>query len=329
MKKFGILGSGTWGTALANMLASINYEVTCWSINQVEVDQLNKTHKHIRLPNTDINPNIVFTSSLEDACKDKDFVIFAVPSPFIRETAVKAKKYLLPSQILITVAKGVESGSLMTMSEIIKDELGQEYKVVALSGPTHAEEVAIGIPTLIVSACEDLSVAELVRNTISNEVLRVYSNVDIKGVEIAGALKNVIALAAGMSDGMGFGDNTKAAIVTRGLTEMTRLGKAMGCTEQTFYGLTGIGDIVVTATSNFSRNHNAGVLLAKGYSLEDTKKEIGMAIEGINALHAAKELEEKYNVEMPIVNAVYSVIYEGIDPHVAVRSLFTRNLKHE
>jgi len=329
MKNFGILGSGTWGTALANMLSNMGHKVICWSINQEEVDSLNKTHKHIRLPNTDINKSIFFTSCLEEACKDNDFIIFAVPSPFIRETALKAKPFLKPEQIIITVAKGVESGTLMTMSKILHDVLGNDFKVVALSGPTHAEEVAIGIPTLIVSACEDLETANYVRNTISNEVLRVYSNVDIEGVEIAGALKNVIALAAGMSDGMGFGDNTKAAIITRGLTEMTRLGKAMGCTEQTFYGLTGIGDIVVTATSNFSRNHNAGVLLAQGCSLEETKIKIGMTIEGINALHAAKELEEKYNVEMPIVNAVYAVIYEGVDPRVAVKGLFTRNLKHE
>ena len=232
-------------------------------------------------------------------------------------------------QIIISVAKGVEPESLFTMSEIIKDVLGNDYKVVALSGPTHAEEVAIGLPTLIVSACEDEAIANEVRDTINNPVLRVYSNTDIKGVEIAGALKNIIALASGMSQGMGFGDNATAAIVTRGLTEIVRLGKAMGCNPETFYGLTGIGDIVVTATSKHSRNHNAGYLLGQGKNLEETLKEIGMVVEGINALVAAKELSEKYNVEMPIVNGVYSIIYQGVSPKIAVSKLFNRSTKAE
>jgi glycerol-3-phosphate dehydrogenase len=200
---------------------------------------------------------------------------------------------------------------------------------VCLSGPTHAEEVAKGLPTLIVAACEDINVANQVRDEINNEVLRVYSNDDIKGAEVAGALKNIMALACGMSEGMGYGDNAKAALITRGLTEMTRLGEAMGCKKETFYGLTGIGDIVVTATSKFSRNHNAGVLLGQGKSLKDTLKEIGMVVEGINALLAAKELRDRYNVSMPIVEAVYSVIYDNVDPKDAVVALFNRRLTVE
>lgn len=324
MKKFAILGAGTWGTALANMLVNMGHDVTVWSPDQKEIDELNLTRKHKHLEGCEINKNIGFTTSLKDCLLDKNYVIFATPSVFVRSTAEKAKDYLNPSQILISVAKGVEPKTMLTMTEILTDVLGNEYKVVALSGPTHAEEVAVGLPTLIVSACEDKVVAEEVRDTINNEVLRVYSNTDIKGVEIAGALKNIIALASGMSQGMGFGDNATAAIVTRGLTEIVRLGKAMGCNPDTFYGLTGIGDIVVTATSKFSRNHNAGYLLGQGTSLEVTLQKIGMVVEGINALIAAKELANKYNVEMPIVNAVYSIVYEGVNPKEAVINLFNR-----
>lgn len=324
MKKFAILGAGTWGTALANMLVNMGHEVTVWAPDQNEIDTISSTRKHKHLEGCKVNDKIVFTTNLELCLYQKDYVIFATPSVFVRATAEKAKAYLKPSQVLISVAKGVEPETLFTMTEILTDVLGEDFKVVALSGPTHAEEVAIGLPTLIVSACEDEEVAKEVRDTINNEVLRVYSNTDIKGVEIAGALKNIIALASGMSQGMGFGDNATAAIVTRGLTEIVRLGKAMGCNPETFYGLTGIGDIVVTATSKFSRNHNAGYLLGQGNSLELTLQKIGMVVEGINALIAAKELATKYNVEMPIVNAVYSIIYEGVNPKEAVVSLFNR-----
>lgn len=329
MSKFTVLGAGTWGVALANMLANMSHEVTVWSIIEQEVIDLDQKRSHIHLPGCQINKNIVFTNSLENAVKNAEFIIFATPSIFVRSTARSLKGKVNENQIFISVAKGIEEVTSFTMSEIIKDELGQNYKVVALSGPTHAEEVAIGLPTLIVSACEDIEIANLVRNTINNEVMRVYSNVDIKGVEIAGALKNIIALASGMSEGMGFGDNATAAIVTRGLLEISRLGQAMGCDVNTFYGLTGIGDIVVTATSKFSRNHNAGKLLGKGVSLEDTLKEIGMVVEGINALKSAKALAEKYNVEMPIVNAVYLIVYEGKNPKETVSELFNRKLISE
>lgn len=329
MAKFTVLGAGTWGVALANMLANMNHEVTVWSIIPQEIIDLDSKREHTHLPGCQISKDIVFTTSLENASKNADFVIFATPSIFIRSTAHSCKGLLNNKQVIISVAKGVEEDSLFTMSEIIKDELGNDFKVVALSGPTHAEEVAIGLPTLIVSACEDKSVAELVRDTINNEVLRVYSNTDIKGVEIAGALKNIIALASGMSEGMGFGDNATAAIVTRGLTEIARLGKAMNCDLATFYGLTGIGDIVVTATSKFSRNHNAGRLIGQGVCLEETLKQIGMVVEGINALKSAKKLATKYNVEMPIVNAVYDVIYNGKLPKAAVSELFNRKLISE
>ena len=328
MAKFGILGAGTWGVALANMLVSMNHIVTCWGYKKEEVYSLNKTHKHPQLA-CPISPVIYFTNDLKEAIIEQEYVIFAVPSNAFRTIAEQAKEYINKDQIFISVSKGIEEKSLLTMSEILQDVLGKDIKVIALSGPTHAEEVAIGLPTLIVAASENIKVAEQVQNEISNSVLRVYVNRDIKGVEIAGAIKNVFALAAGMSDGMGFGDNAKAAIITRGLTELSRLATKMNCTPETFFGLTGIGDIVVTATSKFSRNHNAGVLLAKGYSLEETNKQIGMVIEGVNALKAAKELAEKYQVEMPIVYAVYDVVYGGVDPKIAVSQLFSRKIGHE
>ena len=329
MKKFGILGSGTWGTALANMLVNMGKEVKVWSPNQLEIDNLNLTHKHPHLPTCDLNPKIIFSCDLKYVCEEVDCVIFATPSVFVRSTAEKVKDLINKDQKLITVAKGVEPVTLYTMSEIIIDVLGNEYKVVSLSGPTHAEEVAVGLPTLIVAACEDEDIAIKVRDSISNDILRVYSNTDIKGAEIAGALKNIIALAGGMCDGLGFGDNAKAALITRGLNEITKLGTTMGCKAETFYGLTGIGDIVVTATSKHSRNHNAGVLLAQGYNLEQTLEKIGMVVEGINALVAAQQLSEKYNIELPIVNAVYAVVYKGAKPTDVVNKLFLRKTKSE
>ena len=322
--QIGIIGSGTWGTALANMLANNDHKVVVYGKFPAEIELLNKNRVHKFLPGCELNRSIVFTSELDKACLEQDIVVFATPSVYIRETAVLAKPFLKPDQIIVTVAKGIETDTLFTMSEIIEDVLGDEFKVVALSGPTHAEEVAIGQPTLIVSACEDIKVAEFIQSVFSNKVLRVYTNTDIKAVELCGALKNIIALAAGMSDGMGFGDNAKAAIITRGLTEITRLGHALGGKETTFFGLAGIGDIVVTATSLHSRNHNAGVLLGQGKSLQETLDTVGMVVEGINALVSAKQLSEKCHIEMPIVNAVYSVIYEGRAPLEAVSSLFNR-----
>ena len=329
MIKFAILGAGTWGTALGNMLINMGHQVSIWSPDTNEVSSLNKNRVHKHLPGAIIHTDILFSTDLKKVVEKANYVIFATPSVFVRSTAEKIKGIINNTQIIISVAKGVEPETLFTMSEIIKDVLGNDFNVVALSGPTHAEEVAIGLPTLIVSACENEKIANEVRDTINNPVLRVYSNTDIKGVEIAGALKNIIALASGMSQGMGFGDNATAAIVTRGLAEIVRLGTAMGCNPETFYGLTGIGDIVVTATSKHSRNHNAGYLLGQGKTLEEAKQEIGMVIEGVNALVAAKELSEKYNVEMPIVNGVYSIIYQGVDPKIAVAKLFNRTTKAE
>ncbi len=329
MSSISIIGSGTWGTAIANMLANHNHNVVLYSKFEEEVNLLKSTHIHPNLKGCVLSNRITFTNDLNAATKGMEIVVIAVPSVFVRSTTEALKPYLKNDQIIVTVAKGIEDGSNLTMSEIIQQILGHDYKVVALSGPTHAEEVSIGQPTLIVSACEDEETAIKVQHIFYNDVLRVYSNTDIKGVELCGALKNIIALAAGMSDGLGYGDNAKAAIVTRGLNEMVALGTAMGCNLKTFYGLAGIGDIVVTATSNHSRNHNCGYLIGKGYSLEEAKKEVGMVVEGVNALQAAKQLERKYKVELPIVDVVYDILMNGKPVQTALDSLFSREKKAE
>ena len=329
MKNIGILGSGTWGTALANCLTNIGHEVTVWTKFEKEKEILEQTHIHPNLPGVELNKNIVFTTNLSSAVKDKEIVIFATPSIFIRETAIAVKAYLNPSQIIVTVAKGIEEKTFFTMTEILEDVLGKEYSITALSGPTHAEEVSRGIPSTIVSAGTDLNACKIVQKAFEGTPLRVYTNNDVLGVEICGALKNIIALATGISDGLGFGDNTRAAIITRGLAEITRLGLSVGCKIETFIGLAGVGDLVVTATSRHSRNSRAGYLLGQGHSLEDTLKEVGMVVEGINALPAAKNLAEKNNVDIPIIDAVYDVVNNKRNPKEIVLSLLSREQKQE
>ena len=330
MKHIGILGAGTWGTALANLLASSGHEVMLWSRFAEEVNTIMKTHRHKNLPGVEINKNILYSCSIEEAVEDKDVIVMAVPSIYVRETTALAKQYLKPNQIIVTVAKGVEKGTLMTTSEIIHDVLkDKNLPVVALSGPTHAEEVAIGLPTLIVSACERLPIAEEIQNIFYSSSLRVYTNQDILGVELCGALKNIIAIAAGMSDGLGYGDNAKAALITRGLREITKIGLAMGANVNTFSGLTGIGDIVVTATSVHSRNHKAGYLLGQGYSLQETLEKVGMVVEGLNSLEAAIELEKKYNLQLPIIDTVAAIIEGKVDVKEAVNKLFARKKQNE
>jgi len=330
MKHIGILGAGTWGTALANLLASSGHEVMLWSRFAEEVNTIMKTHRHKNLPGVEINKNILYSCSIEEAVEDKDVVVIAVPSIYVRETTALAKPYLKSNQIIVTVAKGVEKGTLMTTSEIIHDVLKEkDLPVVALSGPTHAEEVAIGLPTLIVSACERIQAAEEVQNIFYSSTLRVYTNQDILGVELCGALKNIIAIAAGMSDGLGYGDNAKAALITRGLREITKIGLAMGANINTFSGLTGIGDIVVTATSIHSRNHKAGYLLGQGYSLQETLEKVGMVVEGLNSLDAALELEKKYNLQLPIIDMVASIIDGKVSVKEAVSKLFARKKQNE
>jgi len=326
--KIGILGTGTWGMALSRMLYNSGNEMMCWSALPNEIDELSSTRRQKNLPGMVIPDGIQFTKSLDDVCADKDILLFAVPSIFVRSTAHNAAPHVKDGQIIVDVAKGIEADTLMTLSEVIKEEIPNSC-VVALSGPTHAEEVARDLPTTIVSACEDIQTAETVQNVFMNPVMRVYTNVDVKGVELCGALKNIIALAAGISAGLGYGDNTKAALITRGLAEIERLGLQMGCLNETFAGLAGMGDLIVTATSKHSRNNKCGYLIGQGYKPADAIKQVGMVVEGVNAIPAAIALAEKYNVEMPIVQAVDNIINHGASPSDAVQELMGRDKKTE
>ncbi len=333
-RKIGVLGAGTWGMALARMLSNSGNEVTVWSALAREVDEFSASRVHPNLPGMRIPDAVGFTKSIEEVCTGKDILLFAVPSVFVRSTAANAAPYIPDGQVIVDVAKGIEADTLMTMTEVIADELQKQgahagVKLVALSGPTHAEEVALDLPTTIVSACADMAAAELVQDVFMNTCMRVYTNPDIKGVELCGALKNIMALGAGISVGLGYGDNARAALITRGMAEITRLGKAMGCMEQTFSGLAGIGDLIVTATSVHSRNNKAGRLIGEGRTPEQAVKEVGMVVEGINALPAAMELARRYQVEMPIVEGVNAVIKQGADPADAVRTLMERDRKTE
>ena len=329
MAKIGILGSGTWGTALANLLANSGHQITLCSKFEKDAINLKKTHIHPNLEGTILNDSIIFTASFKEAILDKEIVIFAAPSIYIRGTAIEAKEYLNKDQIIVNVAKGIEDGTFLTMSEVIEDVLGKEYKIVALSGPTHAEEVVKGLPTCITAASLDRPARKYIQKIFSHGQFRVYTNSDPKGVEVAAALKNIIAIACGASDGLGYGDNAKAALITRGLFEITNLGKAMGCDILTFSGLSGVGDIVVTAISNHSRNHNAGYLFAQGYSYEEVQKKIGMVIEGINSLKSALNLAKKLNVKMPIAEAVNDIVFNKKEPLQVVNALFERELVGE
>lgn len=334
MSKIGILGAGTWGMALANMLAKSGHAVTVWSALKKEIDTLSATRRHPHLPQMQILDTVSFTESIRIACEDKALVLFAVPSVFIRDTAEKARPYLRPQQILVNLAKGTEPDTLYTMTEVIRDVLRQEPALcgmlpVALSGPTHAEEVAMDLPTTIVSACQDIRLAQRVQDVFMNTCMRVYTHVDVTGIELCGALKNIIALAAGILKSLGYGDNAKAALITRGMAEITRLGRAMGCMEQTFWGLAGIGDLIVTATSDFSRNNRCGQLIGKGLSPAEAVAKVGMVVEGIHALPAALTLSERYAVEMPIVSAVNAVVHAGADPAKTVAALMQREKKSE
>ncbi|BBH27252.1 hypothetical protein SG0102_21860 [Intestinibaculum porci] len=332
MSKIGVLGSGTWGMALARMLANSNHDVTVWSALPQEIDHLVATHKHPNLPDMVIPESLKYTKSIEEICQGRDILLFAVPSVFVRSTTKNAAPYIKNGQIIVDVAKGIETDTMMTMSQVIRDELrkvNKEAKVVALSGPTHAEEVAIDLPTTIVSACPDLETAEYVQDVFMNTCMRVYTNPDVLGVELCGAVKNIIALGTGIAAGLGYGDNTKAALMTRGMAELTRLGTAMGCNHETFSGLAGMGDLIVTATSVHSRNNKCGHLIGQGKSVEEAKKEVGMVVEGINAIPAVMQLAKNYHVEMPIVNAVYEIIEKGISPKDVVMKLMSRDKRSE
>ena len=324
MQSIAILGAGTWGTALAALLAGNGKRVAVWSALPEEVETFSSARYHPYL-DIAIPPSIVYTASMEEACGGKDVILFAVPSVFVRETARKAAPFLREGQIVVDVAKGIERETLLTLSGVISDEFEKAGKSgispVALTGPTHAEEVARRMPTVIVAAGRDPAAVEAVRAFFSCDCLRVYPSSDVSGAELCGALKNIIALASGVSSGLGYGDNTRAAIITRGMAEIARLGRAMGCDEDTFSGPAGIGDLIVTATSEHSRNFRAGVLLGRGKTVEEALSEVGMVVEGVNALPAALALAEKYEVDLPIAFAVDAVVNRSADPRAMVLDL--------
>ena len=331
--KIGVIGAGTWGIALARMLTNSSHDVVVWSALENEIDELKRTRAHKNLPGMVIPEATVFTKEISDTA-GADIILMAVPSPFVRATAARIAPYLKNGQIIVDVAKGIEKETHFTMTEIIKDEIKRcqpdiEVKLVALSGPTHAEEVALDLPTTIVSASEDDEAARIVQDVFMNTCMRVYTHFDVLGVELCGAFKNIIALATGISTGLGFGDNTRAALITRGIAEIKRLGIRMGCHDQTFAGLAGIGDLIVTATSEHSRNNKCGKLIGKGMSPSEAIEAVGMVVEGINALPAAVELARRYEIEMPITETAYDIVFNGVVPKDGVLKLMTRDKKAE
>ena len=332
MIKIAVFGAGTWGIALARLLAVNGRDVTVWSAIPAELKSRSTTHRHPNLPGMVLPSTMHYTADIAEACAGKDILLFAVPSVFVRSTAKKAAPHIPEGQLIVDVAKGVEDKTLMTMSEIIEDELARQKRharVVALSGPTHAEEVARDMPTLIVAASEDEEAAKAVQKAFSTPTFRVYTNTDRRGTELGGAVKNVIALAVGIALGLGYGDNAKAALITRGNAELSRLGIAMGCKPETFMGLSGMGDLIVTCTSMHSRNLHAGMLLGHGKSVEEAKTEVGQVVEGINALPAACRLAKKYKVEMPIVQSVDAILGGRLAAGNALAALMGRDLKRE
>lgn len=332
MNRIAVIGAGTWGMALARMLANNKNDVTVWTRHGEKLDEYKKTGIYPHLNNMKIPESIRFDKELHSACRDKEVLVFAVPSLYVRATAHDAAEYIRDGQLIVNAAKGIEPDTLFTLSEVIEDELkksGKAVTTVTISGPTHAEEVARDLPASIVSASYDKDAAKTVQDIFMNTCMRVYTNPDKKGVELCGAMKNIMALAAGMSQGLGYGDNTKAALITRGLAEIARLGIAMGCRKETFAGLAGVGDLIVTATSMNSRNNRAGILIGKGLGAKDAQAEIGMVVEGINALPAALELAEKYNIDMPITFAVDAIVNKGADPRNTVMTLMMRDKRDE
>lgn len=324
MKKICFLGAGSWGTALAILCANNGHRVTIWSKIKEETDMLREKREHVdRLPGVKLPESIQIEDDLEKACEKKDILVFAVASPFVRSTAKLAAPFVKKGQIIVNVAKGIEDNTLMTLCEIIEEELPQA-DVAVLSGPSHAEEVSRSMPTTVVVGAKSEKTAVFIQDVFMGNNFRVYVSPDIIGIELGGALKNVIALAAGILDGMDMGDNTKAALMTRGIAEICRLGMELGGKMESFFGLSGIGDLIVTCTSTHSRNHNCGYLLGKGKSLDEAKSEIRQVIEGVNTAQAAMALANKYHVNMPIVEQINAVLFDGKAPERALNDLILR-----
>lgn len=325
MADVSVIGAGSWGIALALLLAKNGNNVTVWSIVKEEIDMLNEKREHVdKLPGVPLPSEMIFTTDLEKAVKGKKVLVLAVPSVFTRGTANKMKEYVEEGQIIVNVAKGIEESTLMTLSDIIEEEIPQA-NVAVLSGPSHAEEVGRGVPTTIVVGAKTEETAEYLQNLFMNDVFRVYTSSDILGMELGGSLKNVVALAAGIADGLGYGDNTKAALITRGIAEIARLGVAMGGQSETFYGLTGMGDLIVTCASVHSRNRKAGVLIGQGKTMDEAMKEVKMVVEGVYSAKAAMLLSEKNNVSMPIIEQVNLILFENKPADEAVKDLMFRD----
>ncbi len=328
MAKIGIAGSGTWGTALSIHLSSLGHEVTLWSAIPEEIEEIGRSRKHKNLPAASVPENIRCTADDKELCADKDVVVLSVPSVFTRNTARRLTPHIKEGQIVLNVAKGIEEGSLKTQTDITEEEL-RGASVCVLSGPSHAEEVSIGMPTAAVVGARDKETAVFIQNIFMGPTFRIYTSSDMKGIEMGGSLKNVIALAAGMSDGLGYGDNALAGLITRGIEEMSRLGKAMGCDPHTLFGLAGIGDLIVTCGSKHSRNRRAGVLIGKGYTVKEAMEEVKMVVEGVFSAKAGKQLAERYGVSMPIIEEVNQILFEGRSAAEAVTDLMCRDKRDE
>ena len=328
MSRTAVIGSGTWGSALAMLLSHNGHEVTVWSAFQEEIDSFLATRKHVNLPGAVFPDSIMFTSDLEKAMADKEILVLAVPSVYTRGTAAKMAPFYKEGQIIVSVAKGIEEKTLKIQTEQIEEEIPRSI-VTCLSGPSHAEEVSRGIPTTCVAGARVRKYAETVQKTFSSPVFRVYVSPDLLGIELGASIKNVIALAAGIADGLGCGDNTKAALITRGIAEITRLGEEMGASAETFAGLSGIGDLIVTCASMHSRNRRAGILIGKGYTAKQAMDEVKQVVEGVYSAKAALALSRAYGVSMPLVEEVNKILFENKTPQEALNDLMHRAFKAE
>ena len=327
MAKISIIGSGSWGSALGIHLAKNGNTVKMWSFSKSEADLINNERKCKFLPQATIPENVSCTTDFKEAIEGTEMLLIVTPSKFVRETVQKFKQYVTNQQIIIC-SKGFEESTLYTLDEVVREELPNS-PIGGLSGPSHAEEVSIGIPTALVIASTDKAVLENVQKAFMNDTLRIYTSYDLKGAELGGALKNIIAFCAGTITGLNLGDNTFAALLTRGLSEMAKLNIAMGAEAKTIYGLTGLGDLIVTCMSTHSRNRRAGILIGRGATIEEAKEEIGMTIESIDNIKTAYILSQKYNLEMPIINAAYKVVFENFNPKQAIAELMSREPKFE
>ena len=328
MANITILGGGSWGIALAVLLHNNGHHITVWSVLPAEIEMFQTTHEHKRLPGVKLPKDMCFTCDDAQAVEGKDLLVMAVASAYTRNTAARLSKLVAPQQKILNVGKGIEEKSLMTLSQVIEEEIPQA-DVAVMSGPSHAEEVIKGLPTTIVVGAHTKNTAEYISNLFMSEVFRVYISPDVLGIELGGSLKNVVALAAGIADGLGYGDNTKAALITRGITEIARLGTAMGGKFETFCGLTGIGDLIVTCASMHSRNRRAGILIGQGRTMEEAMEEVQMVVEGVYSAKAAMLLAEKYQVQLPIIEQVNKVLFEGKNAAEAVKDLMLRDKKLE